>query len=245
MNSGKNGTAPPTKPRRDKTKQRGKAVPNGPAAKSFIADDIDAYCTAHSGFETPEHHDIIKQALAFAPQTPAMSSDRMSGAVLRTLVTALQPLSILEVGTFVGYATLCMLEGTPDAKITCLDWDKRTVNMVQKRFGNSSYAPRWRIIHGDAYDSMQGELNQQQFDFVFIDADKVSYAKYVQWCYDHMPVGGVMVVDNALWHGRVLNPQSHHDMGVHNANQWIAAHPNLTNVLLPVRDGMHICVKTA
>lgn len=223
----------------------GKDFRNRPTVKSFIPDDIDAYCTVHSGYETDEHRDITKQAKEFAPQTPAMSSDRMSGAVLRTLVTALQPKSILEVGTFVGYATQCMLEGAPQAQVTCLDWDERTVNMVQERFGKGAYGHRWRILHGDAYDSMMHQINHETFDFVFIDADKVSYPKYVQWCYDHMPVGGVMVVDNALWHGRVLDPQSHHDVGVHDANTWIANHSKLTNVLLPVRDGMHICVKTA
>lgn len=211
--------------------------------KTFLPADIDAYCTAYSGFETDMHRDILAQALDFAPQSPDMSSDKLGGAVLRTLVTALRPKNILEVGTFVGYATLCMLEGDENCQITCLDWDERTVGMVRERFGNSDYAHRWQILHGDAYETMQTHLAEKTYDFIFIDADKVSYPKYAQWCYDHMPVGGVMVVDNALWQGRVLNPQSNHDHGVHTTNVWIQEHPNLTNVLLPVRDGMHICVK--
>ena len=214
-------------------------------SKTFLSQDIDDYCTQHSGHETDMHRAIAEQALDFAPQTPDMSSDRLAGAVLRTLVAIKQPKSILEVGTFVGYSTLCMLEGYADGKITCLDWDERTVKMATERFAGTPYENRVHIIQGDASESMQNHLNHDQFDFIFIDADKRSYLHYVQWCYDHMPIGGVLVLDNALWKGRVVNPQSLHDKGVDNANKWLAEHKGLVNAMIPVRDGMHIVVKVA
>ena len=213
--------------------------------KTFIPQDIDDYCTEHSGYENDMHRAITEQARAFAPQTPDMSSDRQAGAVLRTLVAIKQPKSILEVGTFVGYSTLCMLEGCAGAKMTCLDWDTRTVKMATERFAGTPYENRIDIIEGDAYDSMQNQLNRHQFDFIFIDADKRAYLNYVQWCYDHMSMGGVMVVDNALWKGRVVCPETLHDQGVDNANKWLAGHEGLINAMIPVRDGMHIVVKVA
>ena len=214
-------------------------------SKTFIPQDIDEYCTHHSGYETDMHRAITEQAREFAPQTPDMSSDRLGGAVLRALVAIKQPKSILEVGTFVGYSTLCMLEGCEESKITCLDWDERTVKMATERFVGTDYENRVNIILGDAYESMQNTLDHAQFDFIFIDADKRSYLQYVQWCYEHMPVGGVLVLDNALWKGRVVNPQSLHDIGVDNANKWLAEHVGLINAMIPVRDGMHIVVKVA
>ena len=214
-------------------------------SKTFIPQDIDEYCTHHSGYENDMHRAITEQAREFAPQTPDMSSDRLGGAVLRTLVAIKQPKSILEVGTFVGYSTLCMLEGCDAPHMTCLDWDARTVKMARERFANTPYESRINIIEGDAYDSMQNHLANHQFDFIFIDADKRAYLHYVQWCYEHMPIGGVLVVDNALWKGRVVNPASLHDKGVHDANTWLARNEGLVNALVPVRDGMHIVVKVA
>ena len=214
-------------------------------SKTFLPQGIDDYCTHHSGYEHDMHRAISAQALDFAPQTPDMSSDKLAGAVLRTLVAVRQPSSILEVGTFVGYSTLCMLEGCDKATVTCLDWDERTIAMVKDRFAGTPYQSRMHIIKGDAYESMQDKLTQHQFDFIFIDADKRSYLPYVQWCYDHMSMGGVLVLDNALWKGRVVEPENLHDKGVDSANKWLAEHEGLVNALIPVRDGMHIVVKVA
>ena len=182
---------------------------------------------------------------AFSPQAD-MSSNRLSGGFLRTLTALKQPKNILEVGMFFGYATLCMCEGAPQAAVTCLEWDGRYVELAKDSFDAHPCTNTITIVQGDATQTMLEQMQQQQFDFIFIDADKQSYTFYVEHAIAHLPIGGVLVVDNSLWGGRVIDTNAHNDIHTHaidSVNTMLLNHPNMINTLIPIRDGVHVAIK--
>ena len=204
--------------------------------------DIDQYCASHSTKESDFLKKVREDAYRFAPQAD-MCSDRLSGAMLRTLTTLHKPKKILELGLFYGYATLCMAEGAPDAEITCIEWDGRVIDSAKDFFDKHGGDNSITVIHGDANEKLAGVLSENQFDFIFIDADKTGYVNYVNQCKEHLKSGGVMVVDNTLWRSRVLDPENEKDCAVDESNKILLDDDTFENVLMPIRDGMHLAVK--
>lgn len=205
---------------------------------------ITEYCRRHSGRESSLLKAIRKDAVAFAPKAD-MCSDAVSGGLLRILARVKQPKNILEIGMFFGYATLCMAQGFLDTKITCLERDEKVIAIAKKyfkRYGPSSDCIK--VVRGDAKVLLPKVLSENSFDFIFVDAEKSAYPSYVSLCCDHVPSGGVIVLDNALWKGGVCAPNSRSSSAIHKANIQLLQDKRFDTVLVPVRDGMHIAVKT-
>ncbi len=206
---------------------------------------IDSYCHNHTYYENSFLENVLKIAQEFSPQA-GMSSNRLSGGLLRTLTAIKQPQHILEVGVFFGYSTLCMAEGAPQAKITALEWDGRYVELAKDSFDAHPCTNTITVVQGDALETIVQQMQRHQFDFIFIDADKQSYVFYVQHAINHLPSGGVLVVDNTLWGGRVTDMNTHDDVhtkAIDSANKMLLEHPNMINTLIPMRDGIHVAVK--
>ena len=204
--------------------------------------DIAEYCGSHSTKESAFLKKIREDAYRFAPQAD-MCSDRLSGAMLRTLTALHKPKKILELGLFYGYATLCMAEGAPNADITCIEWDGRVIDSAKDFFDKHYCTNTITVIHADANEKLAEVLEQNQFDFIFIDADKKGYVNYVEQCSEHLQSGGVMVVDNTLWRGRVIDPENEKDSTVDESNKILMEDNRFENVLIPIRDGMHLAVR--
>ena len=174
---------------------------------------------------------------------PRMLSGHYQGRVLSMLSKMIAPKRILEVGTFTGYATLCLAEGlTEDGIIYTLDINAELEDMVRNHFKKSSLNPQINYIIGDANKTIN-DINEV-FDLVFIDADKKNNGTYYDLIFDRVRPGGIIIVDNVLWSGKVLEAKQDKDTkNITTFNDKIANDERVEKLILPVRDGLFIIRK--
>ncbi|TCD03108.1 O-methyltransferase [Pedobacter psychroterrae] len=174
---------------------------------------------------------------------PRMLSGHYQGRVLSMLSKMLSPARILEVGTFTGYATLCLAEGLqPEGLIYTLDINEELEDMVRANFAQSADNHKIRYIIGDANQTLAAL--EEIFDLVFIDADKKNNGTYYDLVFDRVRPGGLIIVDNVLWSGKVLHASQDKDTkNITNFNDKIAADHRVEKLILPVRDGLFIIRK--
>ncbi len=175
---------------------------------------------------------------------PRMMSGHYQGRVLSMLSKITNPTRILEVGTFTGYATLCLAEGlADDGIIYTLDINEELEDMVRINFARSPLYKKIKYIIGDAQQSIK-TLKKEVFDLVFIDADKKNNAIYYDIIFDQVKSGGLIIVDNVLWSGKVLtNSQDKDTRVINNFNDYINADLRVEKLILPIRDGLLIIRK--
>jgi caffeoyl-CoA O-methyltransferase len=174
--------------------------------------------------------------------SPGKTAGKTVGKLLRLLISLTNPKSVLELGTFSGYTALCMAEAMPNDGIlhTC-DLSPLAVEVAQSFFDKSPHGKKIKVYNKSCFDLIE-EL-PGPFDFVFLDADKRNYMNYFKLILPKVKVGGLIVVDNALWMGNVLAPESPLDKSIAELNQYIADDDSLENVFLIVRDGLNIVRK--
>lgn len=172
-----------------------------------------------------------------------MLSGFYQGRVLALLSKLLQPRRILEIGTFTGYSALCLAEGlTEDGKILSLDMVEETHRLAKSYWERSDYKDKIDGALGDALEVIP-QLNTI-FDLVFIDADKANYSNYFDLVFPKVRVGGLIIADNVLWSGKVLeNEKDLSTQALHDYNARITTDERVSNVLLTVRDGLMIARK--
>jgi len=174
---------------------------------------------------------------------PRMLSGHYQGRVLSMLSKMVSPKRILEIGTFTGYATICLAEGlTSDGIIYTLDINAELEDMVRSNFAKSNYNDKIQYILGDATKTVI-ELNEV-FDIVFIDADKKNNGIYYDLIFDRVRSGGLIIVDNVLWSGKVLQEKKDKDTkNITSFNDKIAGDERVEKLILPVRDGLFVIRK--
>ncbi|MBB5623184.1 putative O-methyltransferase YrrM [Pedobacter cryoconitis] len=174
---------------------------------------------------------------------PRMLSGHYQGRVLSMLSKLITPKRILEIGTFTGYATLCMAEGLDqDGIIYTLDKNMELEDRVRGYFAASPYHSQIKYIMGDATQTVN-DLNET-FDLVFIDADKKNNGTYYDLIFDRVRPGGLIIVDNVLWSGKVLTLQQDRDtVNISTFNDKVAGDDRVEKLILPVRDGLFIIRK--
>lgn len=174
---------------------------------------------------------------------PRMLSGHYQGRVLSMLSKMVSPSRILEIGTFTGYATLCLAEGlTGKGMIYTLDINEELEDMVRGYFAESSYNDKINYILGDATETIS-TLNET-FDLVFIDADKKNNGRYYDLIFDSIRPGGLIIVDNVLWSGKVLDNNPDKDTKtITTFNDKILADNRVEKLILPVRDGLFVIRK--
>jgi caffeoyl-CoA O-methyltransferase len=175
---------------------------------------------------------------------PRMLSGHYQGRVLSLISKMNNPKRILEIGTFTGYATLCLAEGlTEDGLIYTLDINAELEEMVRGNFAKSSLNSKIKYIIGNAQQSLKSLANET-FDLVFIDADKKNNGTYYDLIFDQVKSGGIIIVDNVLWSGKVLNNAQDKDTkNISSFNDQIAADNRVEKLILPVRDGLFVIRK--
>jgi caffeoyl-CoA O-methyltransferase len=174
---------------------------------------------------------------------PRMLSGHYQGRVLSMLSKMIRPSRILEIGTFTGYATLCLAEGlVENGKLYTLDINVELEDMVRKNFLDSPYNHYISYVLGDATETIK-QLDEV-FDLVFIDADKKNNGTYYDLVFDKIRPGGLIIVDNVLWSGKVLsNEQDKDTKNISTFNDKVAADNRVEKLILPVRDGLFIIRK--
>ena len=176
---------------------------------------------------------------------PRMLSGHLQGRTLKMWVRMQQPKRILEIGTYTGYATLCLAEALPETgEIHTLEIDDEMEDFIRKQFDSSPLKDKIHLHIGDALDIIP-QL-EGTFDMVFIDADKRLYSQYYDLIFDKVPVGGIILADNTLWDGKVLEKPVSSDkqtIGIQEFNEKIKQDTRIEKVILPLRDGLTIIYK--
>jgi caffeoyl-CoA O-methyltransferase len=211
----------------------------------FLPPAIDAYCEAHTDAEN-EVLAALSRETHVKVLTPRMLSGHLQGRFLAFISRLIRPSRILEIGTFTGYSALCLCEGlAPDGRLITIDKNAELETMVRSYLQQSGYEPRVEYLLGWAAELIPGL--DETFDLVFIDADKANYSTYYNLIIDKVRPGGVIIADNVLWSGKVvsehLKPSDKDTHALLAFNQQVHNDPRVTNLLLPLRDGLMVVQK--
>lgn len=201
---------------------------------------MEQYLELHTSKE-PETLRLLRKETHQKTTQPHMLSGYIQGRALSLISKMLRPKKILEIGTFTGYATLCLAEGLhPQGKLVTLDTNEELA-WLPKKYLKEHTQIDFQIKN--ALDFLK--QNPQHWDLVFIDADKENYPEYLHLLLPHLDSGAVLLFDNVLWYGKVLdpNPKAKSTLAIQKLNREITQNPDLENVILPLRDGLHIVRK--
>lgn len=205
----------------------------------FLSEDLECYAEQHSQQEPPLLAALVRETHLRVLQ-PRMLSGHLQGRLLSVLSKLLVPSYIVEIGTFTGYATLCLAEGlAPLGRLHTIEANEEYEDIQNKYFGQSPY--REQIVQHFAPALEVLPTLPDAIDLVFIDADKKNYLNYLEAVLPKMRVGGVILSDNVLWSGKVVEPvkdNDKHTQVLMAYNERLATDPRLETVLLPIRDGL-------
>ncbi|WP_396151803.1 O-methyltransferase [Flavobacterium sp.] len=207
----------------------------------FLSEDLEDYVAAHSQAE-PELLAQLNKETYQKVLLPRMLSGHFQGRVLSMLSKLIRPSSILEIGTYTGYATLCLCEGMQENGIVhTIDIKEELVDFQRKYFDMSPWESQIVQHLGEAVDIIP--ILETKFDLVFIDADKENYLNYYELIVPKMNKGGIILSDNVLWSGKVVEPLKEGDLSTKillEYNQRLNNDPRVETVLLPIRDGLTV-----
>jgi predicted O-methyltransferase YrrM len=207
----------------------------------FISEELENYISNHSQNE-PELLAALNRETHQKILQPRMLSGHFQGRVLSMLSKLIRPLHILEIGTYTGYATLCLCEGMQhNGTIDTIDINEELATIQQKYFDLSSWKSQIRPHIGNAIEIIPAL--EKKYDLVFIDADKENYLNYFELVVPMMNKGGIILSDNVLWSGKVLetpNPRDISTTVLLAYNKKINQDPRVETILLPIRDGLTV-----
>ena len=204
---------------------------------------IEKYLREKSQGQTPALEWLVRQT-HIRTNYPQMLSGPVQGALLTMLVKLVRPRRILEIGCFTGYSTICMaygLEGIPEAHIDSLELNEELEDLIREGFDRARVSERITLHFGDARETLK--KLKGPYDLVFMDADKREYCEYYQLLQPLMHSGTLLLADDVLWDGKVLQdplPVDKQTRGIAAFNDMIAADPTVEKVLLPLRDGLYL-----
>ena len=205
----------------------------------FISERLLDYANTHSEPIPPLLEALARETHQKVLQ-PRMLSGPLQGRFLSLLSKLTQPKRILEIGTFTGYATLCLAEGLAEkGELHTIDCNEELVHFQKKYFDKSSYSHQIHQHLGEALTIIP--QIKGPFDLVFLDADKKNYANYFDCILPKMTAGGLIISDNVLWSGKVLQGADDNDIETKKLQEFntkIVADKRVTSVLLPLRDGL-------
>ena len=211
----------------------------------FISDDIMTYAINHTQDESNLLKALNKETHQKILQS-RMISGHYQGRVLSFISQLIRPETILEIGTYTGYATLCLAEGlTKNGKIHTIEINEELIDFQKKYFDQSKFKNQIFTHVGDAID-ISPKL-KLKYDLIFLDADKANYPNYMEMVVPKLKRGGVLVADNVLWNGKVLDYQQKRDdietKGIKLFSELVKKNSSLQTLLLPIRDGLMMCRK--
>lgn len=211
---------------------------------NFLDQDLDDYVVAHSEKEPDLLYELNRQTHIKILQ-PRMLSGHFQGRVLSMLSHMIQPKNVLEIGTYTGYSALCFAEGLQKGgKITTLDINYELEDMIREYIDKAGLENTIDFKVGNAMEIIP-KMNEE-FDLVFIDADKGNYVNYYNLVFDKVKKGGYIIADNVLWSGKVLEDYQILDLDTRvlmDYNQMVQKDERVQNVLFPIRDGLNIARK--
>ena len=208
---------------------------------NFLPEKIDNYVVDHSQKE-PELLQQLNKETWQKVLNPRMLSGGYQGRILSMISKLIQPKTILEIGTYTGYSALCLAEGLQkNGTLFTIDKNEELEDFAKKYFEQSPYTSQIKQIVGNALIILP--TLSERFDLVFIDADKENYSNYFKIIIDKMNSGGVILSDNVLWSGKVveeIQPNDKDTKELVEFNKMLNADDRIETILLPIRDGLSI-----
>ncbi|MFS4416295.1 O-methyltransferase [Maribacter sp. 2307ULW6-5] len=205
----------------------------------FLSDSLETYIAQHSQDEPELLRELTRETHLKVLQ-PRMLTGHLQGRVLSVLSKIIAPNTILEIGTYTGYSALCLAEGLrAQGTLHTIDVNEELYALQRRFFNKSGFGDQIVQHTGNALDivpHLDGQL-----DLVFIDAEKRDYKGYLEVVLPKVRPGGVILSDNVLWSGKVVEPLNKKDRATRELleyNRYLKSHPKLDTVLLPVRDGL-------
>lgn len=211
----------------------------------FLNQRISDYAELHTAGESEVLQKLNRDTWANV-LIPRMLSGHMQGRILAMLSKIHGPKTILEIGTYTGYSAICLAEGLADGgTLHTIDINEELEEMVKQYVAEAGMSDKIKMHVGNAVEIIPNL--DASFDLVFIDADKENYSNYFDMVIDSMPSGGILIADNVLWSGKVLDEselnRDEETRALHEFNQKVHADHRVENVLLPVRDGLMVLRK--
>ena len=210
----------------------------------FISEELNLYCEQHSDAEDELLKELGRQTHLKTTQ-PRMLSGHLQGMFLSFISQLIKPSYILEIGTFTGYSALCLAKGlSENGKLITLDNNPETSLLAKEFFNKSAYKNKIKFMEGDAAQLISGLPNE--IDLVFIDADKNNYALYYDLIFDKLKSGSLIMADNVLWSGKILDLTANKDektKAIQTFNEKVANDKRVEKVMLPLRDGITLIKK--
>jgi caffeoyl-CoA O-methyltransferase len=201
---------------------------------TLVPEPIEEYAAIHTEPPPPIFEKLREETYA-KMSAPQMQVGRVEGTFLKLLVRISRAKRVLEIGMFTGYSGLMIAEGLPE------DGDPKAEAMAKRYFAESPHGKKIQVRIGPALETIK--TLKGPIDMVFIDADKQNYSNYYDAVFPLLRKGGLLVADNVLWSGKVLDPKEPSDLAIVAFNDKVARDTRVEKVLLTVRDGMMLAVK--
>ena len=212
--------------------------------KDFVDKKILEYIQNKTSDESKILNDLSRET-HLKVLNPRMLSGHYQGRLLSLISKLIKPKSILEIGTYTGYSTLCLLEGLEKKGfIHTIDHNEELLNIQNKFFKRAKVSNRIKQYTGDAKEIIKNL--EVKFDLIFIDADKENYPLYYDLVFDKLKSGGIIIADNILWSGKILEKVEKDDyatQSIINFNNKIKNDERVEKIILPIRDGLSLIRK--
>lgn len=208
---------------------------------TLVPEQVEQYAVAHSTAMDPLY-ERLKEATLANTDLPQMQVGPLEGRLLTLLAQLTGATLAVEVGTFTGYSALCIAAGLAEGGrlITC-DKNELTTGIARQFWAEAPQGDRIELRLGDAVETVKAI--EGPIDLVFIDADKANYVTYWETLLPKVRPGGLLIVDNVLWSGTVLEPETDSAKAIDAFNRHVAADPRVEHVMLTVRDGITVARK--
>ena len=212
------------------------------AIAETMQDKFLDYCREHSNANSSLIMDLEKYTYE-NEDVPQMISGQLIGNLIQSIILMTRAKRIVEVGMFTGYSALKMAEVLPNGgEIHTCELMEKHVQTGQSFFDKSEHGNKITIHSGPALISLE-QMKVGSFDMAFIDADKINYIDYYKRCFTLIRSGGIILLDNMLWGGDVLDPKDDDANSLRKTGDFIQSDNRIYNTLLPLRDGIMLCIK--
>ena len=210
--------------------------------ENIVPAEIDQYITQHSSEESKNLADLNRETFVKV-MMPQMLSGQVQGKFLEFISRMINPEYILEIGTYTGYSAICLAKGLRSAgKLITIDINEELTPMVKKYITLEKLEDKIEVLTGNALQIIP--TLTQQFDLVFIDADKNNYTNYFDLVIQKVRPGGWILADNVLWSGKIISQNMDKDtLAIDSYNKKIQHDPRVENVIISIRDGISIARK--
>jgi len=208
----------------------------------IFTEEIQNYAEDHTSGESAVLRELREHCYAHYSDS-SMLSGFVQGRILSMFSRMIRPNKVLEIGTYLGYSTICLAEGLAEGgEVVSLDMNEETNAVAQSFIDKTDLGDRIQLRLGDAIFMLPHMAGP--YDLVFIDADKPNYCNYYNLVFDKVRPGGFIIADNVLWSGRVLDGEKDENTAaLHEFNRMVLADERVSNVLLPIRDGLMILIR--